>query len=249
MKKLLFILLIALFAGCDSEKAWDCFKSEGTIVQREIVVPAFSKILVWDRTKLFVQQGEEQKVVIESGENLIGNVKVSVVDGKLEIHNDTSCNLARDYGTIKVYVTSPNITEIRSSTGYLIESIGTLNYPELALLSEDHKSGGEYHTDGDFRLDLDVENLTVTANGMSKFYLSGKTSTANFGLFAGDCRIYSEELIVQHLELFHRSSGPMVVNPQQSIKGKIVSVGDVISKNRPPVVEVEELYRGRLVFD
>ena len=71
----------------------------------------------------------------------------------------------------------------------------------------------------------------------------------SFGLYAGDCRIYSEDLIIQNLSVFHRSSGPMVVNPQQSIKGKIVSLGDVISKNKPPIVEVEELYRGRLIFE
>ena len=249
MKKLLFILLFVSLASCDSEKAWDCFKSQGTIIQREIVVPAFSKILAWDRTKLFIQQGEEQKIVVESGENLIGNVNVSVVDGKLEIHNNNSCNLARDYGITKVYITAPNITEIRSSTGYPIESIGILSYSDLSLFSEDSNAEGRYQTDGDFKLDLDVENLNVVANGLSKFYLTGKTTNASFGLYAGDCRIYSEELVVQHLDLFHRSSGPMVVNPQQSIKGKIVSVGDVISKNRPEIVEVEEFYRGRLIFE
>lgn len=249
MKKLTYILFILFLAACDTEKGWDCFKSEGTIVQREIAVSEFTKILVWDRTKLYIQQGDEQKVVVESGENLIDNVKVSVVDGKLEILNNNTCNLVRDYGTVKVYVTAPNISEIRSSTGYSIESIGTLIYPELTLFSEDSNANGQYQTDGDFRLDLEVESLHVVANGLSKFYLSGKATHASFGLYAGDCRIYSKDLTIQNLDLFHRSSGPMVVNPQQSIKGKIVSVGDVISKNRPPIVEVEERYRGRLVFE
>lgn len=248
MKKIIYAILILLLVSCSPDKLGDCFKSSGDIIQREIVVSPFIKILVWDRTKLFIQQGSEQKVVVESGENRIDNVKVSVVDGRLEILNNNSCNLVRDYGITKVYVTSPNITEIRSSTGYLIESIGTLSYPELALFSEDYNSEGQYQTDGDFKLDLDVENLSVVANGLSKFYLRGKATNANFGLYAGDCRIYSEDLTVQNLEIFHRSSGPMVVNPQQSIKGKIVSVGNVISKNRPPIVEVEELYRGRLIF-
>lgn len=249
MKNIFYIILVLLFISCSAEKSPDCFKSSGDIVQQEIAVPPFSKILVWDRTKLFIQQGEEYHVVVTSGENLIDNVQVSVVEGKLEIHNNNSCNWVRDYGITKVYVTSPNITEIRSSTGYLIESIGILKFPELTLLSEDYNSQGQYHTDGDFKLDLEVENLNITANGLSKFYLSGKATTANFGLYAGDCRIYSEDLIVQDLEIYHRSSGPMVVNPQQSIKGKIVSLGDVISKNQPPVVEVEELYRGRLIFE
>lgn len=249
MKKPAYILLILLLTACDTEIGWGCFQSEGTIVQREIAVSAFTRILVWDRTKLYIQQGDEQKVVVESGKNLIDNVKVSVVEGKLEILNNNTCNLARDYGTLKVYVTAPNISEIRSSTGYSVESIGTLDYPELTLLSEDANANGKYQTDGDFRLDLDVENLNIVANGLSKFYLSGKATHASFGLYAGDCRIYSEELIIQDLDLFHRSSGPMVVNPQRSIKGKIVSVGDVISKNHPPIVEVEELFRGRLVFE
>ncbi len=249
MKNLVSTLFLLLLLGCSPDKLGGCLKSSGDIVQREIAVPSFTKILVWDRTKLFIQQGTEQKVVVETGENLIDQIKISVVGGKLEIHNNNSCNFTRDYGITKIYVTSPNITEIRSSTGYLVESIGTLKFQDLTLLSEDYKSGGEYHTDGDFKLDLDVENLNVTANGLSKFYLSGKANRANFGLYAGDCRVYSEGLIVQNLEIYHRSSGPMVVNPQQSIKGKIVSLGNVISKNRPSIVEVEELYRGRLIFE
>ena len=41
----------------------------------------------------------------------------------------------------------------------------------------------------------------------------------------------------------------MIVNPQQSIIGEIRSLGDVISKNIPPVVEVTEYYTGTLIFD
>lgn len=218
-------------------------------MQKEISTPEFTKILVWERTKLFVQQGDVQKVVIETGENLMSDVEVSVTDGLLEIHNYNACNLVRDYGVTKVFVTTPNLTEIRSSTGLTIESIGVLSYSSLTLLSEDQLNEDEYHVDGDFKLDLEVQNLSVVANGLSKFYLSGKAFNANFGLYAGDCRIFSENLIVQNLHIYQRSTGEMVVNPQQSIKGQIVSLGNVISKNRPPIVEVEELYRGKLIFE
>src|SRR5690554_2557260 len=88
MKNLVYLFSILFFAGCSSEKIADCFKSSGAIVQREVGVSPFTKILVWDRTKLFIQQGQEQKVVVESGKNLIENVKVSVVDGQLEIRSE-----------------------------------------------------------------------------------------------------------------------------------------------------------------
>lgn len=246
-----FALIVALFFcfGCNSDSGWDCIKTAGKIVQQEINVNDFDKITVWDRTKLIIQQGTEQKVVIETGENLLRKVTVSVEDGRLGIHNNNRCNLVRDYEITKVYVTTPNITEIRSSTGYGIESRGILKFPVLTLFSEDQGSAGTNHTSGDFVLDLDVENLHIVANGRSKFYLKGNTNQTSFGLYAGDCRIYAEDLIIQDLTIFHRSTGPMVVNPQNSIRGKIISLGNVISKNRPPNVEVEELYKGRLVFE
>lgn len=249
MKRIFYILMILIFAGCSSDKGWDCIQTAGNIVQQEIVVPPFTKILVWERIKLYIQQGAEQKIVVETGENLMNDVEVSVTDGILQIHNNNACNLTRDYGITKVYVTIPNITEIRSSTGYTVESVGVLRFPQLALLSEDQANDDEYHIDGDFKLNLEVENLSVVANGLSKFYLSGSANNTSFGLFSGDCRIFAENLIVQNLTVFHRSSADMRVNPQQSIRGKIVGLGNVISKNRPPIVEVEELYRGRLIFE
>lgn len=249
MKKIAYLLIVLLMVSCNSDSGWDCMQTAGDIIQTEVGVPEFTKVLVAQRAKLIVQQGEEQKVVVETGENLLSDVEVSVVDGVLKIYNHNSCNLVRDYGLTKIFVTSPNLTEIRSSTGYLTESIGVLRYPKLSLLSEDFGMEDEYHTNGDFKINLEVENLTVSANGLSKFYLSGKATNASFGLYASDCRIYSEDLVVQNLNVYHRSTGPMVVNPQQSIKGKIVGLGDIISKNKPPVVEVEELYRGRLIFE
>lgn len=249
MRNIFFIIIISFFFGCSSEKGWDCIQSAGTIVQTEVSVPEFTKILVWERSKLFVEQGDVQKVVIETGENLMSDVEVSVKDGILEIHNYNACNLVRDYGLTKVYVTTPNITEIRSSTGLAVESIGVLRFLNLSLISEDSELEDQYHVDGDFNMNLEVENLSVTANGLSKMYLKGSANNAQMGLYSGDCRIYAEDLIVQNLTLYHRSTGPMVVNPQQSIKGEIVSLGDVISKNRPPVIEVDELYRGRLIFE
>lgn len=247
MKKYIALFCFVIFFGCNSDKGWNCIQTSGTSIEQEIPLPPFEKILVWEQAKLFVEQGEMQRVVVKTGKNLLPNVHLSVKDGLLEIRNENTCNWIRDYGNVEIHVTVPNVSEIRSSTGYGVESVGLLKFPSLRLISED--AAGDYHTDGDFHMNLDVENLEIVANGRSAFFLSGKASKANFGLYSGDCRVYSKDLIVDELSFFHRSTGPMIVNPQLSLKGKIVSIGDVISKNRPPIVEVEELYRGRLVFE
>ncbi|MBT8295128.1 MAG: DUF2807 domain-containing protein, partial [Gramella sp.] len=70
------------------------------------------------------------------------------------------------------------------------------------------------------------------------------------GFFAaGDSRLEARDLIVQNYDLFHRGTNKLIVNPQQTLKGDIFSYGDIISVNRPPVVDVEEHFRGRLIFE
>ena len=75
MKNLVYALLILFFAGCSSDSGWNCIQTSGDIVQKEVMVPSFTKILVWERTKVFIQQGDVQKVIIETGENLMNDVR------------------------------------------------------------------------------------------------------------------------------------------------------------------------------
>ncbi|PVW17437.1 head GIN domain-containing protein [Marixanthomonas spongiae] len=249
MKKSIFIIVLLAFFGCDSDKGLNCFQAAGDIIQEEFTVDTFSKITVWERTQLFIKQGDTQKVVVETGENLLNDIEVHVKDGVLNLRNTNGCNLVRDYGLTKVYVTTPNIDRIRNSSGLAVEGIGTLSFPNLSLISEDQENEDAYHIDGDFKLDLQVENLQIVANGLSNFFLSGTATKANFGIYAGDSRIEAANLIVGELSVFHRGTQDMIVNPQEAIRGKLVSLGNVVAKNRPPIVEVEQLYRGRLIFE
>lgn len=250
MRKLFFITIFLLSLGCASDSALDCFQSSGDIIQEEFTVDKFKKITVWKRVKLFVSDGPEQRVVIETGKNLLNEIRVRVEDSILKVSDRNSCNFVRDFGITKVYVTSPNIEEIRNSSGETVESIGPIRWNKLSLLSEDRDVEDEFHVDGDFIFnDLDVVQLEVAANGVSKFYLKGKAQQANFGMYDGDVRIEAAELVVRTLVLFHRSTNKMIVNPQDAIVGIITGLGDVISVNRPEVVNVEERFRGTLIFE
>ena len=72
---------------------------------------------------------------------------------------------------------------------------------------------------------------------------------ALIGFYAGAGRFEGAGFLVDELRVFHRGSNKMIVNPVNSIRGEIVSSGDVIAKNRPEHVEVEERFTGRLVFE
>jgi hypothetical protein len=145
-------------------------------------------------------------------------------------------------------VTSPNITEIRSSTGLPIKSAGILSYPNLTLLSESFLVPEAESTDGEFDLDLNTESLSIVVNGIAYFKLQGNTQNLNVTIAAGDSRIEAQELTAQSISLNHRGSNDILVNPQESISGVIRGYGDVISFNRPENVDVQEIFNGRLIF-
>ncbi|MBT8321688.1 MAG: DUF2807 domain-containing protein, partial [Eudoraea sp.] len=234
--------------GCNGENVLDCFQNAGDLVQEEILVDPFTNITVFENVSLVLSQGPVQRVLIETGEFLRPEVNARVENGTLLLTDTNDCNLFRDYGLTTVYVTAPNIETMRSSTGFPISSEGTLAYNSLSLISESFNNPETETTDGSFDLDVATQNLSIVANGIAYFQLRGTTNVLNVTIAAGDSRVEAENLLAQEVILNHRGSNDIRINPQDAVRGVIRGTGDVVSFNRPPTVEVEEIYRGRLIF-
>ncbi|WP_194766762.1 head GIN domain-containing protein [Tamlana sp. I1] len=248
MRKIVYIVFLMIAFACDSESANDCFQTAGTIIQKEIQVDVFDKIFVNRDIELVIKEGPEQKVLIETGKNLMPDVTAEVLEGKLTLTDNNTCNYVRDYGITKVYITSPNLTEVRSSTQFDIRSDGVLTYPTIAFLSEDYGVPGSY-TNANFYLTIDNDNLRFVFNNLSNAYVTGQTNALNVLLASGTSRFEGRELVAQKINVNNRSANDIIINPQQEIKGKISGTGNVISVNKPAIVEVEEVYKGRLIFE
>lgn len=249
MKQLFIYILLALFiCACDSENANDCFQTSGSTIQQVFDVAPFTKILVNRDIALIVATGETQEVRVETGENLINDVAVSVENNQLILTDNNTCNFVRDFGITKVYVTSPNITEIRSSTQFDIRSEGVLTYPSLALLSEDFGAPDTF-TIADFKLNVNTENLNVVFNNISNCFISGRTTNLRITYASGSSRFEGRDLLANNVTILQRSTNDMILHPLESITGRIASTGNVILVNTPPTVNVDEVFKGRLRFE
>lgn len=249
MKNFVCLVVVVFLVSCNGENVPDCFQNSGYIVQQEFDVEYFDKITVFERIELVVKDDPVPKVVVETGKNLMNDIKVRVEDGRLILINNNACNLTRDYGITKVYVSSPNLTEIQNSSGLNVMSDGILNYANLRLISEDYNYPSVTHTDGDFNLKVNCNKINVVFNNLSNLFIEGSVNDLHLVFASGDSRFEGANLIVQNIDIFQRSSNDMIVNPQQSLKGEIRGTGDVISLNRPPIVEVEQFYTGKLIFN
>lgn len=248
MMRNIFAIALAfiLFSSC--EKPGDCIKSAGATAVKDYDGLVFSKIIVHKGISLVITQGPEFHVQVHTGENLINDIDVNVVDDMLVLEDNTVCNWVRDYGQTMVYVTAANLTDIYSKTELQIVSNGVLTYPNLHLISMDAEDGFNGAGTGDFYLQLNNQELTVENNNVSRYYLAGHTESLRIKFYEAGGIFYGQELRAETIDLYHRGSNDLYVNPIQSISGDLYNVGNVISVNRPPVVNVTEHYQGRLLF-
>ncbi len=247
MKKWYYICLALTLFACDSEDVNDCFQTAGDMARVELTVPTFDRIRVNDLLELVIVEGPEQRVEVETGENLLNDITATVVDGQLLLNNNNQCNFVRDFGISKVIVTTPVLTEIRSATRFDVRSEGVLTFPDITLFS-DTFFAPETAAVGNFYLNIDNESVRVVFNNLSNLFIQGRTQNFEVRFAAGNSRLEGHNFIADRIDIFQRSSNDMIVHPINAITGSILSTGNVIAVNRPELVDVEQPYRGRLIF-
>lgn len=240
----MIILLSLLFFSCDSENSNDCFKTSGTKITKEFEVENFDKINLSQGIELIIKEGPEIKVIVESGQNLMNGITAEVSEGQLFLRNSNGCNWVRDYNETKVYVTTPTLKNVYSSSQFSVKSDGVLNFPYLNL-----QSGVFSNTaSGTFGLEVNCNTLIIDDNESSYFKISGRTTNLSVNFYDGNARFDGSDLATNEVSFFQRSSNDIIVNPIDKISGTIYSTGNVVLKNTPSVIEVTQLYQGHIVY-
>lgn len=246
MNKIVYILLLIFTVSCGISE--DCFKGNGNPVTLNFPMDNFTKVKVYSGVGLVVKEGPEYEVKVVTRDNIKDNIEVTLSGDMLVVKDNSTCNIARDYGVTTVYVTAPNLEEIHCKTEQDIKSEGVLHFNSLNLFSVDVTDGAGT---GDFYLNLDCQNMIIESNNVSNFYLNGFCHNLHVSFTWGNGRVEAEHLtITNHLSFFHRGTNDMILYPTYTLGGNLYSTGNVIIKN-PPLfpAEVFEHFTGRLILD
>ncbi|RXP57889.1 DUF2807 domain-containing protein [Lutibacter sp. HS1-25] len=247
LKKIIYIITLILIGSCNSENANNCFQTAGKTTQKEVDVPFFDKVVVHEHISLIITQGDTQKVIVETGENLQNDISVEIINNELILKNHNTCNFIREYDLTKIYITVPNLTRIRNASEFNVTSNGVLTYPTLYLMSVGDKS--RFLSVGDWYLNIKNQSVSIWGNGIAVFNLEGTTNKLDINFSDGDTRFEGKNFKAQNINVKQVSSNDMVVYPIQSLTGTIHSTGNVISYNQPPTVTLEALGNyGKLIF-
>lgn len=254
MNKIIYILLFIITTSCGISE--DCLSGNGSKVMVNYPLEGFTKVKVYSGVGLVVKEGPSYAVRIETRDNIKDNIEVLLNGDMLIVKDNSTCNIARDYGLTIVYVTVPDGTikpliselELHSKSEQKIESEGFLHSQIIRVFSigEDGDGAGT----GDFYINLENSGqFVVESNTVTNFYINGTCNEMLLNFYFGDGRFYGENFEVQNIKVYHRGSNDIIVKAIQKIEGQILSVGNVILKSYPTIIEVEELFRGRLIYE
>jgi len=254
MKKYtLYFLLLILISSCGISE--DCFKGNGNQIIQTFPLENFTKIKVYDGVGLVVKEGPNYEVKVVTSDNIIGDLDVRLDGDMLVVKDNSTCNIARDYGQTKVYVTIPDGTdlpvipelELHCKTEQKIESEGVLHSRIIRLFSMDLSDGAGT---GDFHLTVNSnEYVIIESNNVSNFYIKGDCNNLNVAFFWGNGIFYGEEVAVSNsIYVFQRGSNDMFFRPTARIYGDIYGVGNVILKSLPLQDDIVEHYTGRVIY-
>lgn len=240
-KQLTFFLTIMLLTqfGCDSPGAFDCVKRSGSIVEEEVIVGEFERIYIYDGLELNLTHGDDQKVMIRGGENLIPEVNFELAEKDLIISNKNSCNWVRDYEAITITVTTNQLKEIESGGFGLVKSTNILNFEELVVESKDGS--------GDFDLTVAINKLVVANNSISNIRISGVANSLSVGHWYNDGRFDGTALEVNDVRISQNGVNDIYINVKEKLSGELTSRGNIVYFGDPETVEVSVSGTGKLI--
>lgn len=242
----IWMVFALILFGCDSENAWDCVQKPGTKILFEIPVEEFHSVTVQDHVDLVLIQDTLTRVKIETGKNLANNIQLSTVNGMLHIEEKSTCNILKNRSNTTVFIYANELYTIRNASTGTVKNEGIWRQNKVNLIAENYLNPS-YRNNGEFYMNLEVQELNVLTNGHSFLKLEGSAEKASISFYTGNTRLDASTMPIQEIEVYHLGTNHMLLYPVQAIRGEILNTGDVRIYNVPPIVEVDEKYLGSLV--
>ena len=213
----LFILL-TLF-GCDEDSI--CEKGEGPIIREEILLPPIHSIKNNNVVDVYIQQGAEQKIIVEGQQDIIDLLNHSVNNGVWEIDFDRNC--VYNFDGMKIFITIPEVRSLQTINEGNIYSSDTLVVEDISLLTNGR---------GKISLDAIARHIDARTESIGDIEITGLANTTTYTIRGGG-NIRGFDLIADEADITIRRSGNVEITVMRNLKVLIDGSGDVYFKGSP----------------
>lgn len=198
-------------------------------------VSPFNQIRVIGNYKVFVTQGETQKIEVKNNapqiidEKIICEVKDSILT--VRIKGDTYKERA-----IEVYITYTSLSSITSKNGCILEVMNNMNQD---MINFDSESGGK------IKAKVECKKVTASINTGGSIHLEGIADEAEYKVSAGGT-IGVVSLIAQKVIAQITAGGEIILTVEDELSIKIISGGNVSYIGNPEAYEESITLGGKI---
>ncbi|HHN47772.1 MAG TPA: DUF2807 domain-containing protein [Bacteroidales bacterium] len=223
IKNLIIVINFLLFSGllflssCD-----EAIYGSGNIIEETRDVSPFDAIDVSGAYRVYLYQGDNENLVIETDDNVMEYVRTQVRGGKLFL--DTRyVNFRRT--TINVHVTVKDLEEIKASGAVKIIGQTPLQLEYLGV----NVSGAS-----DVDLEVFADQMELKMSGAGKSHLTGEVDKMTIKL-SGASKISAETLWCRAMDIKISGAGSANVNVDEKLVVKISGAGNLRYLGNPNV--------------
>ncbi|MRI00070.1 DUF2807 domain-containing protein [Kriegella sp. EG-1] len=185
------------------------------------VTEDFTEISASEGLEVYVTQANEFKIKVEGDSNIIDLIGTDINNGKLRIH--AIKNIGR--ATKKVYVSLPEISTLKTSSGAHVDAKGLIKSNKLQI---DSSSGSG------IAVEVITDNLDIDASSGANITIKGKTQMLNVDGSSG-ANINTKDLTAKICDADASSGSNISVNVIKSLTADATSGGNIKYTGDPTV--------------
>jgi len=233
-QKIVFItafILPLLFNSCIFSPS---VKGNGKVVEENRKTEPFDQIKVSRGMNVYISQGDETKVTVEADENLLSAIETEVHGDVLTI---TTNGFIRNAKVKKVYVTTPEITGLKSTSGSNVYSETSLNANEMEISAT---------AGSNIKLDINIHNGEISSSAGSNIRLEGKAEKLRCKASSGS-NIKAEDLKTKECSARVSSGANIWISTETSLDGEASSGGNIFYYGNPAKTEIHTSSGGNVI--
>jgi len=224
------LLITFLFNSCKTDFFCDCLEGGGSTKQTEYKFSKETGLTIKSAFDVYLINDTINKIIIEGGENLLKNVKITTDSTRLSISNNNVCNWARSYENIRLYIHTQTLKDYNNESPSRIVSTNTLKSDYLSLRNNTPLCSVNLSVDCDyFYFDHWNGSGEFTLKGRCTTFESQSLGTASSG------PVWADSLKITNANIYTNSTGDYHLNVSNELVVKILWIGNVYYKGNPTV--------------
>ena len=225
----LFIFNSCIFTG-------PSLKGNGNVVEENRTVSDFEEIKVSRGMNVYLSQGDFTKVVVRADENLLDAIETRREGDALVITASRNIRKARD---LKVFVTVPHISLVKTSSGSNV-------YSETVIRSKDLELSGS--AGSNIKLEIEAGSLEVSLTAGSNADLQGEAEEF-FGKASAGSNLKARGLSAGKCKVKTNSGANIWITVTSDLEAHASSGGNIFYNGEPEFTDIEKNSGGNVIKD